>query len=81
MKAHYTEQGSKDAIFITGPFHLTIEARVSNLFKRTPGNNNQEIKVGDVILVHNEGPRIDWKLAVVEELIIGGDDLVRAANI
>jgi len=26
------------------------------------------------------GPRIDWKLAVVEELSIGGDDLVRAAN-
>jgi len=43
-------------------------------------NNSQEIKAGDVILVHNEGPRIDWKLAVVKELI-GGDGLVIADNI
>ncbi|XP_045033907.1 uncharacterized protein LOC116928660 [Daphnia magna] len=31
------------------------------------------VKIGDVVLVHNEGPRIDWKLAVVEELIASPD--------
>ena len=46
-----------------------------------PGNNNQEIKVGDVVLVHYDSPRISWKMAVVEELIIGGDGFIRAANI
>ena len=34
-----------------------------------------------MVLIHNEGPRLYWKLAVVEELIVGGDGLVRAANI
>ena len=37
--------------------------------------------MGDVVLIHNKGPRLDWKLAVVKELIVGGDGLVRAANI
>ena len=44
-------------------------------------NNRQAIKVGNVVLVHNEGPRLDWRLAVVEELIVGGDGLIRTANI
>ena len=50
-------------------------------FHRTSGSNNQKIKVGDVVLVHDDSPRISWKMAVVEELITGGDGLVRAANI
>ena len=50
-------------------------------FHRTSGSNNQTIKVGDVVLVHDDSPRISWKMAVVEELITGGDGLVRAANI
>ena len=33
------------------------------------------------MLVHNEGPRSTWKLAVIENLIRGGDGLVRAAHI
>jgi hypothetical protein len=39
------------------------------------------IKFGDVVLVHNEGPRIYWKLAVIESLIISPDGQIRAANI
>lgn len=50
-------------------------------FHRTTGTNEQSIKKGDVVLVHNEGPRSSWKLAVVEEVIRGGDGLVRAAHI
>ena len=33
------------------------------------------------MLVHDDGPRVKWRLAVVEELTYGGDGLVRAANI
>ena len=33
------------------------------------------------MLVHDESPRLTWKLAVVESLIEGGDGLIRAANI
>ena len=47
----------------------------------TSGNNECKISVGDVVLVHDDGPRIEWRLAVIEELIHGDDGLVRAANI
>jgi len=50
-------------------------------YHHTSGNNECKISVGDVVLVHDDGPRIKWKLAVIEELILGGDGLVRAANI
>jgi hypothetical protein len=39
------------------------------------------VKIGDVVLVHNEGPRLEWKLAVIEKLIVSPDGEVRAAEI
>ena len=50
-------------------------------FNKTCGHNDAAIKVGDVVIVHDEKPRMQWKLALVDELIKGGDDLVRAAHI
>ena len=50
-------------------------------FNRISGHNKEVIKVGDVVIVHDEKPRIQWKLAVVEGLIKGGDNLTRAAHI
>ena len=50
-------------------------------FHRSQGNNNQTVKVGDVVQIHDEGPRLSWRLAIIEELITGNDGLVRAANI
>ncbi|XP_053402321.1 uncharacterized protein LOC128557840 [Mercenaria mercenaria] len=38
---------------------------------QTTGRNDQTISVGDVVLVHNDVPRLLWKLAVVEELVPG----------
>ena len=48
---------------------------------RTSGNNVQQIKQGDIVLVHDDSPRISWKLAVVEELLQENDGLVQATNI
>ena len=45
------------------------------------GVTNQTVKVRDIILVHNDVPRLHWRLAVVEELIKGLDGIARAANI
>lgn len=42
-------------------------------FHRNTGTNKRTIKKGDVVLVHDESPRSTWKLAVVEDLIEGGD--------
>ena len=50
-------------------------------FHKAYGNNTQRIKVGDVVLVHDESPRILWKMAVVTDLVRGNDGLVRAAKI
>ena len=50
-------------------------------YHRSSGDNKQTIKRGDVVLVHDDGPRSSWRLAVVEDLIKGGDDLIRAAKI
>ena len=50
-------------------------------FHKTSGNNEQTVKVGDVVQVHDEIPRTKWKLAVVTELIRGNDGLVRSSRI
>ena len=50
-------------------------------FHGSTGDNRQRIKIGDVVLVHDEGPRINWHLAVIKDLIIGGEKLVRTAII
>lgn len=48
---------------------------------RASGINQQRVKIGDVVLVHDDGPRAKWNLAVIEELMKGNDGLVRAAHI
>ncbi|XP_069135112.1 uncharacterized protein [Argopecten irradians] len=45
------------------------------------GNNDQKLKVGDVMLVYNDSPRNKWPLAIIEKLAVGGDGLVRSATI
>ena len=50
-------------------------------FHRTSGSNVQTARPGAVVLVHDDMPRINWHLAVVEDTISGEDGLVRAANI
>lgn len=50
-------------------------------FHKTTGNNIQQVKVGDVVLVHDDTPRVNWKCAVIESVIRGNDGLIRAASI
>ena len=51
-------------------------------YHRSAGSGNkQTVKVGDVVIVHDDAPRAQWKLAIVERLIFGSDDLARAAEI
>ena len=46
-------------------------------YKRRDGHS---IKVGDVGLVHKDSPRNTWPLGVVDELLPGDDEAVRAAR-
>ena len=50
-------------------------------FHRTTGNNIQRVQVGDVVLVYDDTPWINWQLAVIEDVIKGSDGMIRAANI
>ena len=50
-------------------------------FHKASGNNKQVIQRGDVVIVQDDKPRVQWKLAVVEGLIEGRDGMVRAAHI
>ena len=43
--------------------------------------SKQNIRVGDVVVVHDDVPRSRWQLAVIEELIEGLDGGIRAAKI
>jgi hypothetical protein len=49
--------------------------------KATRGHHEEIVKIGDVVLVHDESPRHHWKLAVIENLIKSNDGHVRAAEI
>jgi len=50
-------------------------------FYRPSGRGGQRIRVGDIVLVHGDCPRINWKLAVIEGVTTGNDGMVRSANI
>ena len=50
-------------------------------FHRTSEKNEVAVQVGDVVQVHDDTKRINWRLAVIESLIAGKHGLVRAANI
>ena len=49
-------------------------------FHKTTGNNIQKVQIGDVVLVHDDTPRIRWNLAVIEDIIKGSDGLIRTAK-
>lgn len=50
-------------------------------FHTTRGYNKEIIKVGDIVQIHDDSPRVNWKLARVESLMRGNDGLVRAATL
>ncbi|XP_060570474.1 uncharacterized protein LOC132728821 [Ruditapes philippinarum] len=50
-------------------------------YHKTTGNNSQTIKVGDVVIIHDETPKSQWKLGTIEQLITGKDGLTRAAMV
>ena len=50
-------------------------------YHKASGDNRQCVKKGDVVIVHDDTPRMTWRMAVIEDLITGHDGLVRAATI
>ena len=50
-------------------------------YQRTTGSGEENIRVGDVMQIHNEGTRSRLSLAVVLRLINENDGSVRAASV
>ena len=50
-------------------------------FHRTTGKNEQTTKPRAVVLVLDDIPHEKWRLAVVEDVIMGEDGLIGVANI
>ena len=50
-------------------------------FHKAFGMNMQNVKVGDVVLIHIDGPRLHWKLGIIDSLLQGNNGLVHAVNV
>ncbi|XP_071178001.1 uncharacterized protein [Mytilus edulis] len=50
-------------------------------FQKKSGDNKINIRVGDIVQVHDDKPRNRWKIAIVEELVVGNDGLIRSETI
>ena len=50
-------------------------------FHKESGINAETVKVGDVVLIHDDSPRVSWKLALVTSVARGHDGFVRSANV
>ncbi|XP_065911194.1 uncharacterized protein [Dysidea avara] len=48
---------------------------------RATGSNSQTVRTGDVVLIHDDTPRATWKMGIVEDLMTGGDGIVRAVTL
>ena len=48
---------------------------------KTTGSSEERVRVGDVVQIHDRGPRIRWKLSVILELMTRNDGSVRAAKV
>ena len=48
---------------------------------RSTKNNKQAVKKGEVVLVHDDGPRANWRLAVIEDVVTCNDRLTKSAKI
>ncbi|CAG2257948.1 unnamed protein product [Mytilus edulis] len=50
-------------------------------FHRVAGDQSAHVKIGSVVQIMDNSPRMMWKLAVIEDLITGNDGVVRAVKL
>ena len=77
----YNEHSSGPAVTT---FYIKVKNKYLNSlreFHHTSGTNNCKIAVGDIVLVHDDGLHVQWRLVVVKDLLHGGDGLMSATNI
>ena len=62
---------------------LLINTKLTSLRKYycPTGMSGQQINVGDIVLVHNDGQLINWLMAVVEGIMTGSEGLACSVSI
>ncbi|CAG2232846.1 unnamed protein product [Mytilus edulis] len=50
-------------------------------FHRVAGDQSAHVKIGSVVQIMDNSPRMMWNLAVIEDLITGKDGVVRAVKL
>ena len=50
-------------------------------FHRTAGANEQTVNIGDVVQIHDDTPRSQWKLGIIEGLNRGNDGYIRSVTV
>ena len=50
-------------------------------FHRTTGSNTQTMKVGDIVLIHDDTIRVQWKLAIIEGVNKEADGFICSATV
>ncbi|CAC5384302.1 PABPC [Mytilus coruscus] len=50
-------------------------------FHRVAGDQSAHVKVGSVVQIMDNSPRMMWKLAIIEDVITGNDGVVRAVKL
>ena len=50
-------------------------------YHRNTGNKRQEIKVGEVVQIHDDTHRNQWKLGIIDKLFTGEDNRVRSVQL
>ena len=50
-------------------------------FHKKSGSKKQSIKIGDMVLIQEEGPRMKWKLGMIKEIVKGEDSFVSSAKL
>lgn len=50
-------------------------------YHRATGNNKNQIKIGEIVQIHDETHRNQWKLGIVDKLLTGEDNIVRSVQL
>ncbi|XP_071137411.1 uncharacterized protein [Mytilus edulis] len=50
-------------------------------YHRASGKHTGQVNIGDVVQLGSESPRLLWRLGTIEDIIKGGDGLIRAAKV